>query len=114
MLIMTTLLARLLFASWLGLGIDESYVVAASRTLHTGYFDHPPMVWWMAWAVNTMAGPGNHLTVRLPFIVLFALSTWLMFPAYGRSVWGMRRPVGGRRAERRASARPGSRNLGTP
>ena len=78
-LIMTTLLARLLFADWLGLGIDESYVVAAGRHFHLGYFDHPPIVWWLAWAAGNLAGPDNDLVLRLPFILLCALSTWLMF-----------------------------------
>ncbi len=79
MLIATTLLARLLFASSLGLGVDESYVVAAGRTLQLSYFDHPPLVWWLAWAAQTLAHNGLDVAVRLPFIALFALSTWLMF-----------------------------------
>ena len=79
MLIATTLLARMLFAHWLGLGVDESYVVAAGRALHLGYFDHPPLVWWLAWAAGHLAAPGTDFAVRLPFILLFALSTWLMF-----------------------------------
>lgn len=78
-LILTTFLARLVFAGALGLGIDESYMVAAGRTLQTGYFDHPPLAWWMAWAASHIAGNDSAIVVRLPFIVLFALTTWLMF-----------------------------------
>jgi hypothetical protein len=33
-LVLVTLLARLFFASAVGLGIDESYMVAAGRMLH--------------------------------------------------------------------------------
>lgn len=79
LLIATTLLARLVFASALGLGIDESYMVAAGRTLRLGYFDHPPAGWWLAWASSQLFGSEAAVVVRLPFIALFGLSTWLMF-----------------------------------
>ena len=42
LLILSTLVARLLFAGALGLGIDESYMVATGRELHLSYLDHPP------------------------------------------------------------------------
>ncbi len=89
LLIVATLLARLLFAGSLGLGVDESYVVAAGRTLHGGYFDHPPVVWWITWAATQVAGPANGFAVRLPFVLLFALSSWLMFQL-GAALFGER------------------------
>jgi hypothetical protein len=79
LLIVTTLLARLVFAGALGLGIDESYMVASGRTLQLGYFDHPPLAWWMAWGASHLAGSDAVFVVRLPFVLLFALTTWLMF-----------------------------------
>lgn len=79
LLIAATLLARVVLARAMGLGIDESYMAAIGRTAHLGYFDHPPVAWWLAWAAERVAGPGSDLGVRLPFILLFALSTWLMF-----------------------------------
>ncbi len=79
LLILTTFLARLLFAASLGLGIDESYMVAAGRQLRLGYFDHPPIAWWLAWAAAHLAGSDSPIVVRLPFIALFALTTWLMY-----------------------------------
>jgi len=79
LLIGTTLPARLLFAASLGLGVDESYVVAAGRNLRLGYFDHPPAVWWLAWLARQLAGTDSAFAVRLPFVLLFAVSTWLMF-----------------------------------
>ena len=79
LLMLTTLLARLAFAGALGLGIDESYMVASGRTLQPGYFDHPPLAWWMAWAASHVAGSDSAFIVRLPFVLLFALTTWLMF-----------------------------------
>jgi 4-amino-4-deoxy-L-arabinose transferase-like glycosyltransferase len=78
-LILATFLARLLFAAALGLGIDESYMVAAGRQLQLSYFDHPPIAWWLAWGAAHLAGSDAAIVVRLPFILLFALSTVLMY-----------------------------------
>ncbi len=79
LLIVTTAALRLLFAAALGLGVDESYVVAAGRTLRFGYFDHPPAVWWLSSLAAGLAGSAVPVVVRLPFILLFALSTWLVY-----------------------------------
>jgi 4-amino-4-deoxy-L-arabinose transferase-like glycosyltransferase len=78
-LILATLVARLLFAAAVGLGIDESYMVAAGRKLQLSYFDHPPIAWWLAWGAAHLAGSESGLVVRLPFIALFALTTVLMY-----------------------------------
>jgi 4-amino-4-deoxy-L-arabinose transferase-like glycosyltransferase len=78
-LIFATFLARLVFASALGLGIDESYMVAAGRKLQLSYFDHPPIAWWMAWTAAHLTGSESPIVVRLPFIALFALTTFLMY-----------------------------------
>lgn len=78
-LIMLTLVVRLLLAATLGLGIDESYTVATSRTFVLSTYDHPPMAWWLAGASRRIFGSEAALAVRVPFIFLFALTTWLMF-----------------------------------
>jgi 4-amino-4-deoxy-L-arabinose transferase-like glycosyltransferase len=78
-LIVAGLAARLLFAAALGLGIDESYMVAAGRHLQLSYFDHPPLAWWLAWAAAHLAKSEAPIVVRLPFILLFVLTTWLMY-----------------------------------
>jgi 4-amino-4-deoxy-L-arabinose transferase-like glycosyltransferase len=78
-LILATFAARLLFAASLGLGIDESYMVAAGRKLQLSYFDHPPIAWWMAWGIAHLTGSENAFVVRLPFIALFVLTTFLMY-----------------------------------
>jgi hypothetical protein len=79
LLIVATFPARVLFACALGLGIDESYMVAAGRKLQLSYFDHPPIAWWMAWGAAHLTGSESPLVVRLPFIALFALTTLLMY-----------------------------------
>jgi hypothetical protein len=78
-LIIFSSVVRVLFAATIGLGIDESYMVAAGRDIQISYFDHPPIAWWLSWGAAHLAGSEAPLVVRLPFIVLFAFSTWVMF-----------------------------------
>ena len=79
LLILATTALRLGFGAALGLGVDESYMVAAGRTLSLGYYDHPPAAWWLSWGAAHLFGSEAPVIVRLPFIALFALSTWLMY-----------------------------------
>jgi 4-amino-4-deoxy-L-arabinose transferase-like glycosyltransferase len=85
LLILVTTAIRLGFATALGLGVDESYMVAAGRALSLGYYDHPPLSWWLSWGAAHLFGSDAAILVRLPFIALFALSTWLMY-RLGRAV----------------------------
>ena len=78
LLIVITSLIRLLLGSMMGLGIDETYMVAVSRHLELSYFDHPPIAWWLTHAAMWISGSDAPVIARLPFILLFALSTWLM------------------------------------
>jgi hypothetical protein len=79
LLVAGTTLIRLAFAATTGLGVDESYMVVAGRKLSLGYFDHPPMSWWLSWGASHLFGTEAPLAVRLPFILLFALSQALMW-----------------------------------
>jgi 4-amino-4-deoxy-L-arabinose transferase-like glycosyltransferase len=88
-LILAAALIRVGFAWALGLGVDESYMVATGRVLRLGYFDHPPAAWWLQWAGAWIAGTEASLAVRMPFILLFALSTWLMY-RLGSAIAGRR------------------------
>lgn len=56
-LIASTTLFRLSFADKFGLGVDESHYLLYSRHLAWGYFDHPPMVAFLA-ALTTLFGDG--------------------------------------------------------
>jgi hypothetical protein len=71
------LACRLGIAALLGFAVDESYAVASARDLSLSYFDHPPLHYWIAHAFMPLLGDGHAL--RLPFIVLFAGSTWLLY-----------------------------------
>lgn len=89
LLILITIALRLAFGAAIGLGVDESYMVAAGRVLSLGYFDHPPASWWLSWAATHLAGSEAPIVARLPFILLFALTTWLM-ACLGEAVGGPR------------------------
>lgn len=89
LLILLTTALRLAFAASTGLGVDESYMVSAGRVLSLGYFDHPPASWWLSWGAAHLFGSEAPIVVRLPFILLFALSTWLM-ARLGEAVGGTR------------------------
>lgn len=84
MLIAATAMGRLLFAALTGLGIDESYMVAAVRGgLQLSYHDHPPLSRWLYWPIAHLLPVRSlvnqtSLLPRLPFIVLFGLTTWLV------------------------------------
>lgn len=68
---------RVIAAWFMGLGTDESYSIAVARDLHASYFDHPPMHYWLAHAVEPLVGVSR--MGRLPFILLFGGSAWIMF-----------------------------------
>ena len=71
------LAARLVFAWALGFGIDEAYTLAISRDLSLSYFDHPPLHQWIAHFVALSLGEG--VGARLPFILIFAATGWLLY-----------------------------------
>jgi 4-amino-4-deoxy-L-arabinose transferase-like glycosyltransferase len=68
---------RLLLALAVGLGTDEAYTVAVSRRLSLSYFDHPPLHQWITHVAAGWLGEGR--LARLPFVALFAATSWLMF-----------------------------------
>ena len=71
--------ARLLLAAVLGLGVDESYEVVLSRVPSLGYFDHPPLSFWIPGVIAGFTGSENRVLLRLPFILCFAATTIVMY-----------------------------------
>jgi 4-amino-4-deoxy-L-arabinose transferase-like glycosyltransferase len=78
-LIIATAIFRVGLAGAFGLGSDESYSVANSRFLDWSYVDYPPLHVWLTAAWVWLAHSDHPTIVRLPFIALFAGSTWLMY-----------------------------------
>jgi 4-amino-4-deoxy-L-arabinose transferase-like glycosyltransferase len=85
-------LARLALGATIGLGVDESYAVAVARPLSLSYYDHPPLVFWIAAAAARVFGVGHDLLLRLPFIVLYIPTTWLLY-ALAERLFGKRAGV---------------------
>ena len=68
---------RLVLSLSVGLGVDESYSLANARDLSLSYFDHPPLHLWIAHMSEALFGAAP--LARLPFVVMFAGTTWMMF-----------------------------------
>ncbi len=73
------LVARLILAASIGLGVDESYATAIARAFSLSYFDHPPLHFWLVGFTARLTGSESPLVLRLPFILLFAGTTWMMY-----------------------------------
>src|SRR5271165_6838395 len=77
-LIGLTFLARLFIAAFTGLGIGESYYFRGVLNLSLSYFDQPPLFFWLSWCTTKIFGLTN-LGLRLPAVVLFAGTCWMLF-----------------------------------
>ena len=87
-------LARLGLAVLLDPGLDEAYAIAVSRQMALSWFDHPPMVFWWVAAARALAQPwtGDPVPVvllRLPFLLAFTATSWILFDLT-RRLWGAR------------------------
>jgi 4-amino-4-deoxy-L-arabinose transferase-like glycosyltransferase len=82
--VLAAVTVRLLFAGFTGLGVDESYMVAASHQFAASYFDHPLASWWLELASRAVFGSQSPIVVRLPFVALSAVSSWLIYALTNR------------------------------
>ena len=71
-------LVRLLVAPSFGLGVDEAHYILYAIHLAFSYVDHPPLVGWVHAPICYLLGT-NELLVRLPAIILFALTSFLAY-----------------------------------
>lgn len=85
-LIAVTTAARIALAAAAHLCYGESYFSAYVRRPELSYFDHPPLPFWLGSIFAALAGEPDPLAIRLPFVLLFAGTTWLLF-AIGRRLW---------------------------
>ncbi len=79
-LIVVTMIIRLAWAAGLETGQDEAYHFLYTVHPDWSYFDHPPMVMYVAKIGIAVCGGWIHpLSVRLGFVLLFAGSTWVLY-----------------------------------
>ncbi|MCF4097762.1 glycosyltransferase family 39 protein [Maritalea sp. P4.10X] len=78
-LIVLTAIWRIWAGSMVGFGIGESYYLASARALRLSYFDQPPLFLWILWATNLIVPGEVPALLRLPFILMFSLSTWIIY-----------------------------------
>lgn len=79
LIVIISTLIRIILAGTIGLGVDESYVVSIARIFSLSYFDHPPLHFWIIWLTHQITGSENEVMLRLPFIGMFAVTSWLMY-----------------------------------
>lgn len=78
-LIAITAVARILIAWGTGLCFGESYYFSCARHPDLSYFDHPPLSMLIGTLGLALVDEPGRLVLRLPFIALFAGTTWLIF-----------------------------------
>ena len=88
-LIAATTIVRVLAVSLVGLGNGEAYYFSCARTPMLSYVDHPPLAIWLGTLCFRLFGAPAALGFRLPFLLMFAGSTWLIF-LIGKRLFGAR------------------------
>ena len=73
-ILMASFFFRVFLALFLGPGFDESYYFTYSLRPDLSYFDHPPMVGYLAGLFPRLLGRASPFLIRLPAIVLFTFS----------------------------------------
>jgi len=86
-LIGVTAVLHAVLATSVGLGVGEAYYFGAVRHLSLSYFDQPPAAAFLAWLAVRLAGTTSDFVLRVPFVILFAATTWLTF-LIGRRLFG--------------------------
>ena len=69
---------RIVVAPTFGLGVDEAHYILYAVNLDLSYVDHPPLVGWVHAPFYLLFG-SSELFVRLPAILLFALTSFLAY-----------------------------------
>ncbi len=87
LLIVLSTLFRILAAGSVGLGYGESYYFSCALRPSLSYFDQPPLAILITSLSLYLSGQVGPLIIRLPFVAMFAGTTWLMF-MLGKKLFG--------------------------
>jgi hypothetical protein len=78
-----TLALKLALAAWFPVFGDEAYYLSWAREWAGGYYDHPPMVAWMAWSFRHLSSA--IVVQRLPAVVLTTVLGFLVYRSVRRA-----------------------------
>ncbi len=70
---------RLLLATGLGAGFDEAYYYAYSLRPSLSYFDHPPVVGFLAGYFPYLFGVASAFTIRLAAVLVYSITGLLLY-----------------------------------
>lgn len=70
---------RLVVAVLLPVGEDEAYAIGIARQFSLSYYDHPPLHFWLVGSWAKLWSNETLWLLRLPFVALGAISSWLIF-----------------------------------
>jgi 4-amino-4-deoxy-L-arabinose transferase-like glycosyltransferase len=80
-------LFRAVAAFFMPAGFDEAYYYLYTQNIHLSYFDHPPLVAWVAGIGIWLTGVVSPLTLRLGSVVLYTGTLWCLYQT-ARSLFG--------------------------
>ena len=72
-------LVRLAAAALTGSTYAEAYYLSVGRHFALSYFDQPPLSLWLIWATMKLTGSDSVFVLRVAFILLFILTSWLVY-----------------------------------
>ncbi len=79
MIFLASLAFRVMMAAGLGAGFDEAYYFGYSLRPALGYFDHPPIVGFLAGYFPYLTGIANAFTIRLAAVLAFSVAGLLLY-----------------------------------
>ena len=80
-------LFRAVAAFFMPAGFDEAYYYLYTQNIHLSYFDHPPLVAWVAGVGIWLTGAVTPLTLRLGSVLLYTGTLWCLYQT-ARSLFG--------------------------
>ena len=78
-LFISFLVARLIFAYYLPLGVDEAYQITVGRQLDWSYYDHPPLSFWAPNIFSKFFGFEAPVVYRLPAIIFGCVTVYALY-----------------------------------
>jgi hypothetical protein len=79
LIILASLAFRIVLAAMIGAGFDEAYYYAYAQHPSLSYFDHPPVVAFLAGLFPALSGVASAFSIRLGAILLFVATSIIVY-----------------------------------